>query len=291
ILTHVLRTGMRYRVLSLMVVRTPNVSIFLLQLVVIGAGAMMAFDGTISVGVLFAVHGMFLNVSYAVTELTSGLPFLLDAGGGLQRIESLLGELPDIVDQPGAIALPRLTDSITFEDVTFSYDGTGRNLAHISLTIRQGTSVAFVGPSGSGKSTVLSLLTRFYQPNAGRVLLDGHDVHDATMASLRAQLGIVLQENFLFNTSVRDNLHFGKPDATDEEIIAAARAADIHDIIMSLPEGYNTVVGEGGGRLSGGQRQRLAIARALIRQPAILVLDEATSALDAGTEAAILATL
>ncbi|MGE3536267.1 MAG: ATP-binding cassette domain-containing protein [Candidatus Tectimicrobiota bacterium] len=291
LLREVWQTGMRYRVLALMVVRTPNVSIFVLQLVVIGMGALMAFDGVISVGALFAVHGMFLNVSYSVTELTNGLPFLLDAGGGLQRIESLLAEVPASVEAPGALVLPRFADKLALEEVTFSYDGKQPNLRHVSLEIPCGATVAFVGPSGSGKSTVLSLLSRFYQPDSGRVTLDGYDINSATMASLRDQLGIVLQESFLFNRSVRDNLRIGCPEASDEELVRAARAAEIHELILTLPEGYDTVVGEGGSRLSGGQRQRLAIARALLRRPAILLLDEATSALDAGTEASITATL
>jgi ATP-binding cassette subfamily B protein len=234
---------------------------------------------------------MFLNVSYAVTELTSGLPFLLEAGGGLHRIESLLATVPTIIDLPEATALPPFTDRLTLEDVTFAYDGKQPTLKHVSLEIPRGASVAFVGPSGSGKSTVLSLLARFYQPDTGRILLDGHDVTQATRASLCAQLGVVLQESFLFNCSIRDNLCIGRPEASDVEIIAAAKAADMHDLIMALPEGYDTMVGEGGGHLSGGQRQRLAIARALLRQPGILLLDEATSALDAGTEASITATL
>ena len=169
----------------------------------------------------------------------------------------------------------------------FGYQPAQLNLNDVSFTIRAGDSVAIVGPSGSGKSTVLALLTRFYEPDAGTVAFDGNDVRAASQESLRGQLGMVFQESILFNTTIRENIRIGKPDATDAEIEAAASAAEMHDLIMAMPEGYDTPVGERGGRLSGGQRQRIAIARALVRNPRVLILDEATSALDAGTEAAI----
>jgi ATP-binding cassette subfamily B protein len=164
-------------------------------------------------------------------------------------------------------------------------------LQDLSLTIPAGSHVAIVGPSGSGKSTALNMIMRFYDPQQGSVSIDGVDLRTATQASVRAQMGVVFQDTFLFNTSIRENLRYGRLDATDEEIVESARQAEIHDFIMSLPQAYDTIVGERGARLSGGQRQRLAIARALLRRPTILLLDEATSALDPETEAAIQQTL
>jgi len=219
------------------------------------------------------------------------VPGVVGGTVGLLRPEALRGQRPQVVGAPGAHPLPRLAREIRFADVTFSYNGGQSQLDHVSLTIPAGETVAIVGPSGAGKSTILSLITRLYDVTAGAVTIDGHDLRQVTQDSLRAQIGVVLQETFLFNTTVRENIRLGKLDATDAEIEAAARAAEIHDLIVSLPQGYDTPTGELGGLLSGGQRQRIAIARAILREPTILILDEATSALDPATEAAIIATL
>jgi len=272
---------------SALVERSAGMGIMLLQVVVLAAGAWMAATGLITIGTLTAFLALFLNTSLALAYTTQFVPTLIHAAGGMERIDELLSVAPRVVDRPGAAGLPPLERAIAFESVTFGYSEAGRNLTDVSVAIPAGASVAFVGASGSGKSTILSLLMRLYEPDAGRVALDGIDLRDATQDSLRAQIGVVFQESFLFNASVADNIRLGRLDATQADIEAAARAAEIHDTIAALPEGYDTVVGERGGRLSGGQRQRIAIARAIVRDPRILVLDEATSALDPGTEAAI----
>jgi ATP-binding cassette subfamily B protein len=223
--------------------------------------------------------------------LTEIAPSILRASGGLARIEELLAEEPSVVDPEKALALPRLARAITFKDVSFGYAPDHLTLVGMSFEIERGSHVAFVGRSGSGKSTVLSLLLRFHDPTSGCVLIDGVDLREARQADVRRQTAIVSQESFLFDTTIRENLLAARPNASDAEIEAATRAAEAHPFIEALPGRYDATVGKHGERLSGGQRQRLAIARALLRDPAILLLDEATSALDAATEAALDRTL
>ncbi|HZZ81016.1 MAG TPA: ATP-binding cassette domain-containing protein, partial [Gemmataceae bacterium] len=207
------------------------------------------------------------------------------------HLNDLFAQQPHVEDAPDATALPRLETDIVFDNVSFGYTSDGFQLQSLNVRIPRGSTVAFVGSSGSGKSTVLNLLLRLYDPTIGSLRVDGRDIRTVTQDSLRAQIGMVFQECFLFNTSIFENIRMGKPDATPDQVMAAARAAEIHEFIATLPQGYNTIVGERGSQLSGGQRQRLAIARALVRDPSILVLDEATSALDYATEAALNETL
>ena len=183
------------------------------------------------------------------------------------RINAVLDEIPDIDDQPDAQPLPRLTEDIRLAGVEFSYTPGRPVLEDIDVVIPAGKRVAFVGPSGAGKSSILQLLTRFYDPDEGAVLFDGRDIRRATLASVRNQIGVVFQDSFLFASTIRDNIALGKPGATDAEVEAAARAAEIDDFIDSMPQRYDTLVGERGGRLSGGQRQRISIARALDSRP------------------------
>jgi ATP-binding cassette subfamily B protein len=290
-IAHLAAASMKVSFLTSLIERSSGLGTLVLQVVVMAAGAYMAFHEKLSIGSLASFQALFVNFSYSLTILTQFYPTLVQAGAGMQRIQELLDEQPGVIDPPDAQPLPRLSREIQFKDVKFGYSEGQLNLEDINFVIRAGESVAFVGRIGSGKSTVLTLLIRFYEPDAGVVAFDGHDVRAASQDSLREQLGIVFQESILFDTSIRENIRIGKADATDAEIEAAARAAEIHDIIMDMPEGYDTVVGERGGRLSGGQRQRIAIARALLRDPCVLVLDEATSALDAATEASINKTL
>src|SRR5436189_220734 len=291
-LAGIARSTVRANFLTLLVGTASSLGVLLVQLVALGAGALLALHGHLTVGALVAFMSLLSSVNKDAYNLTKKVvPSLITATGGLQRIEELLSQRPRIVDARRAQPLPRLATEIRFEDVSFSYNGEQRQLDHISFTILAGETVAFVGPSGAGKSTILSLLARFYDVTTGAVTIDGHDLRRVTQESLRAQIGLVFQDTFLFNATICDNIRMGKLDATDAQIEAAARAAEIHDLIMSLPRGYDTPTGELGAWLSGGQRQRIAIARAILRDPAILILDEATSALDPATETAIIATL
>jgi ATP-binding cassette subfamily B protein len=210
---------------------------------------------------------------------------------GFKRYSELLNTAPDIADAPNAKTIEHLTGEIRFEHVSFGYEAHKLVLDNINLTIHPGETVAFVGPSGAGKTTICSLVPRFYEPLSGRIAVDGSDIRELTLASLRRNIGIVQQDVFLFGGTIRDNIVYGRLDATDDEINEAARRARLDEMIAQLPEGLDTVIGERGVKLSGGQKQRLAIARMFLKNPPILILDEATSALDTETERAIQASL
>lgn len=225
--------------------------------------------------------GIFVSPIQILVELTE----MLQKGfSGFRRFRAVIEAQPEIVDQPGAGALPNPEGDIVFHDVSFEYTGEEEVLHHISLTIPRGQSVALVGPSGGGKSTVCSLIPRFYDVSAGTITIGGTDIRTVSLQSLRQNIGIVQQDVYLFSGTIRENISYGKPDATDEEIRRAASLADLEEFIESLPDGYDTCVGERGTRLSGGQKQRISIARIFLRDPKILILDEATSALDNESE-------
>lgn len=285
------RSSLRFNLLSYLVERTPNVAFLLLQVVVLAVGSVLAYRGSLQIGSLVAFNAIVFSMSVAITGLTRTMPLLLEASGGLRRISTLLDETPAVSDVPGAPDVSGFGERIAFGDVSFSYTGGRNQLDGVTFSIERGTRVALVGSSGSGKSTVVSMLLRFFDPQQGAVSLDGSDIRRVSQDSLRSLFGVVFQENVLFNTTIGENIRMGRIGATDEQVRAAAEAAELGMLIDELPDGYDTVVGERGGRLSGGQRQRVALARALVREPAILVLDEATSALDPATEAAIDATV
>ncbi|MBP8613851.1 MAG: ABC transporter ATP-binding protein [Firmicutes bacterium] len=201
-----------------------------------------------------------------------------------ERIFEILDTQADVRDKPGAKPIGKIEGRVTFENVSFAYDGVNMVLKNINLDVSPGETVAILGGTGSGKTTLINLIPRFYDVTEGRILIDGMDIRDVTVESLRRQIGIVTQETFLFSASLRDNIAYGKPEATDHEIMEAAKAAHIHDFIMSLPDGYDTIIGERGVGLSGGQKQRVAIARALLMDARILLLDESTSSVDVETE-------
>ncbi|HEX2990938.1 MAG TPA: ABC transporter ATP-binding protein [Anaerolineales bacterium] len=208
------------------------------------------------------------------------------ASASAERVFEILDARNDITDRPDAITLPDVTGTVKFEDVTFRYFGGGEPvLRNVSFTADPGQTIALLGATGSGKTTIINLLPRFYDPSEGRITIDGHDLRDVKLESLRSQIGIVLQETTLFSGTIRENIAFGKPDASQAEIEAAAKAAQAHDFILSFPDKYDTHVGERGTTLSGGQKQRVAIARALLLNPRILILDDSTSSVDLNTEA------
>jgi ATP-binding cassette subfamily B protein len=210
---------------------------------------------------------------------------MAQASASAQRIFEILDTQSEVADKPGAENLPPVQGRVGFRDVTFRYFGGGEPvLKNVSFTAQPGQTVALLGATGSGKSSIINLIPRFYDVSQGAVMMDGHDVRDVCLDSLRSQIGIVLQDTTLFTGTIRDNIAFGRPDASMDEVVAAARAAAAHDFIMEFTQGYDTPVGERGTTLSGGQKQRVAIARALLMNPAILILDDSTSSVDAVTE-------
>jgi ATP-binding cassette subfamily B protein len=264
------------------------------QMAVIGpaliwlAGGYLAIRGEIQVGVIVAFTAFVGGRLYGSGAALAGIQVqIVSALAVFERIFDYLDMTPEEYDPPGAASLRDMRGDVRFDDVTFGYDPERPVLRDVSFHIEPGRIAAFVGPSGAGKSTITQLVPRFYDPQQGTVRVDGYDVKSVTLESLRAGIGIVTQETYLFHDTIGANLRYAKPDATQDELIAAARAANIHDFIATLPEGYDTVVGERGHKLSGGERQRLAIARVLLKNPCVLILDEATSALDSHNEAAI----
>ncbi|NLE99988.1 MAG: ABC transporter ATP-binding protein [Anaerolineales bacterium] len=248
-------------------------------------GGYQAIAGRITVGALLAFSNYILMAFFPVLMLGMTISMLSQAGASAERVFEIMDASSEVVEKPDAVPLPPVAGRVAFNDVSFQYFGKGdRVLANVSFVAEPGQTIALLGQTGSGKSTIVALIPRFYDVSDGSVTIDDIDVRDVTIESLRRQIGVVLQETTLFAGSIRDNIAFGRPEATDDEVIAAAQAAEAHDFITAFPEGYNTPVGERGATLSGGQKQRVAIARALLMDPRILILDDATSSVDYETE-------
>ncbi|MBC7808372.1 MAG: ABC transporter ATP-binding protein [Akkermansiaceae bacterium] len=263
----------------------------IVQLFVMIAGAYYVLRNELSIGG-FMGFLLLVNVFFRPVEKINAVLETYPKGiAGFKRYTELLDTEPDIADAPGAVAIAHLNGAIRFENVSFGYDEHKQVLSGIELAIRPGETVAFVGPSGAGKTTICSLVPRFYEVSDGRITIDGTDIRGMTLASLRRNIGIVQQDVFLFAGTIRENIAYGKLDATEPEILEAARRARLDEMIAQLPTGLDTIIGERGVKLSGGQKQRLAIARMFLKNPPILILDEATSALDTETERAIQASL
>ncbi|MCX7750215.1 MAG: ABC transporter ATP-binding protein/permease [Candidatus Bipolaricaulota bacterium] len=275
------------RALRLMAVFHPSVELAsaLGTIVLIYFGGKLVLDKTLPVADLVA-YFLYLELLYQPVRALSGVwESVQQSMAGAERIAELLEQEPDVAERPGAVEFPgRARGEIRFENVSFAYREGEPVLEGINLAIAPGSMVALVGPTGVGKTTMAMLIPRFYDVGAGRITLDGYDLRDLTLKSLRRQISIVLQDVFLFHGTVRENILFGRPEATEAEMIAAAQVANAHEFIVELPQGYDTVIGERGVKLSGGQRQRIAIARAVLKDAPILILDEATSAVDTHTE-------
>ena len=252
-------------------------------------GGLQVSVGTTSVGQIMAFTNYLFSTMFPVLMLSMMAGQISAASASASRIMEVLDAVPEVQDSPEAVQLDEVQGRVVFENVTFSYrdDGGDPVLTDISFTAEPGEKVALLGQTGSGKSSLINLIPRFYDVNVGRVTIDGFDVKDIKMSNLRSHIGISLQEAILFSGTIRDNVRYGSPDASDEEVIEAAKMAQAHEFIMSFPEGYDTMVGQRGVNLSGGQKQRLAIARALLVKPKILILDDSTSAVDVETEAEI----
>jgi len=252
-------------------------------------GGLQVFEGTASVGQIMAFINYLFSTMFPILMLSMMAGQVSAATASSRRIMQILDSEPEVQDKPDAIALDEMKGRVVFEDVAFSYrdDGGDPVLTDVSFTAEPGETVAILGSTGSGKSSLINLIPRFYDVSGGRVTIDGVDVRDLRMDDLRRHVGISLQEAVLFSGTIRDNIRYGKPDASDEEVVAAAKAAQAHEFITGFPEGYDTMVGQRGVNLSGGQKQRVAIARALLVRPTILILDDSTSAVDVETEALI----
>lgn len=278
------RANMKYAQLSSTLTPTIEFVAAVGVSIILWYGGNSVINGSITAGSLVAFLTYAVNISNPIKRLSRVIGNIQKALAAAQRVFDVLDLPEDIKNAPDAKALPPVKGDVRFKDVCFAYNESEEVLSHVSFEVKPGEMIAFVGPSGAGKSTVASLLPRFYDATNGSITIDGQDIRKVTLDSLREQVGIVPQETVLFNGSVYDNILYGRLDATREEVEAAAKAANAHDFIMQLPDGYETMLGDRGMNISGGQRQRISIARAILKNPQILILDEATSALDTESE-------
>jgi ATP-binding cassette subfamily B protein len=255
------------------------------QAAILYFGGRQIIDGTLTIGEWQKFSLYLIYIFLPMGQLGFIISLMAQASASAERIFEILDAKNDVENKPDAVVLPEVNGRVEFKDVTFRYFNSGEAvLKNINLSAEPGQTIALLGSTGSGKTTIINLIPRFYDVSQGQVLVEGYDVRDVTIESLRGQIGIVLQETTLFSGTIREDIAFGRPDATDEDIFAAAKAAAAHDFIVSFPEGYDTPVGERGSTLSGGQKQRVAIARALLLDPHILILDDSTSSVDLNTE-------
>ena len=278
------RANMKYAQLSATLTPTIEFVAAVGVTIILWYGGNSVIDGTITAGSLVAFLTYAVNISNPIKRLSRVIGNIQRAMAAAQRVFDVLDLPESIKNLPEAKVLPTVKGQVSFNNVSFSYNPGEQVLNNVSFSVKPGEMIAFVGPSGAGKSTVASLLPRFYDVTDGSITIDGHDIRHVTLDSLREQVGIVPQETVLFNGSVYDNILYGRLDATQEEVEAAAKAANAHNFIMDLPKGYQTMLGDRGVNISGGQRQRISIARAILKNPQILILDEATSALDTESE-------
>ncbi|MGO9309657.1 MAG: ABC transporter ATP-binding protein [Spirochaetia bacterium] len=283
--------GVLIRVLRFLSILNPSIGLVLNlgTVAVIWLGGHEVVGGLVTPGEVVAFINYLITTTYPLAMMGTMVSQVSAAEASASRILEVLEDEPEIRDRPGALPLGRINGRVTFEDVTFHYNGREGEpvLSHISLVAEPGQTVAILGATGAGKSSMVSLIPRFYDVSAGRIAVDGIDIREVTTESLRSQIGTALQETILFTGTIRDNIRYGRPQASEDEVIAAARAAHAHDFIVDFPAGYDTMVGQRGVNLSGGQKQRIAIARALLVQPRILILDDSTSAVDLETESGI----
>jgi subfamily B ATP-binding cassette protein MsbA len=251
---------------------------------VVMAGSLFVIDGSLTLGTLIAFFAYVDRMRSPVSALVQAFPAIAEGSVALGRVFDFLAAPVTVKEKDRPVAIREFTDSITFRNVSFSYNPNHQVIKDLSFTLKKGKTYAFVGESGGGKSTILQLLTRMYDADRGEVLIDGVNIQDLSISDLRDQMGVVTQDNFLYSTSVKDNIRLAKLDATDEDVVAAAKKAYAHDFICALPKGYDTEIGERGVKLSGGQKQRIALARVFLKDPALILLDEATSALDNESE-------